>query len=55
MNTLETKPCEKCGKMCDTKDDGSKNRIFEQKGELYFLDDKSLCFGCFFKMSVRGK
>lgn len=51
----DTEPCQRCGKMCKTEDSGAKNKMFEQKGDLYFLDGKTLCFGCFFKMKVRGR
>ena len=52
------KPCEKCGKSCKAENDlpaiELKARIFKQDGDLYLFNDQYLCFGCFFKMKVRG-
>lgn len=48
------KPCDKCGKKCPAENKDSKPKMFEQTGELYHFEGGLLCFGCFFKMSVRG-
>ena len=53
------KPCDKCGDLCVAENQKSnaqlKSQMFDQIGDLYILDSKSLCFGCFFKSSVRKK
>lgn len=51
----QVKPCEKCNKMCKAENTDFKKRMFEQVGDLYRLDGKLLCFGCFFKTKTRGR